>query len=40
MEDPLYVEYFSMVLAKQSQAKQPRKEPSPPPKIQLKTEGH
>lgn len=29
-----------MVLAKQSQAKMPRKEPSPPPKIQLKTEGH
>lgn len=40
MEDPAYIEYFSMVLAKQTQAKMQQKDPSPPPKVQLKTEGH
>jgi hypothetical protein len=33
MEDPLYIEYFSDVL------KQPKRQPSPPPKQALKTEG-
>lgn len=29
-----------MVLSKQGHNKQQRKDPSPPPKVQLKTEGH
>ena len=33
MEDPSYIEYFSDVL------KQPKRQPSPPPKPTLKTEG-
>lgn len=40
MEDPAYIEYFSMALAKQAQTKMQHKDPSPPPKVQLKTEGH
>lgn len=40
MEDPTYIEYFSMVLSRQAQAKVQSKDPSPPPKVQLKTEGH
>ena len=36
MEDPTYVEYFSKVLFGASKVK---KDPSPPPKVQLKTEG-
>ncbi len=38
MEDPTYIEYFSVILSHLSLAK--NKDPSPPPKLQLKTEGH
>lgn len=40
MEDPAYIEYFSTVLTKHTQGKGQNKDPSPPPKVQLKTEGH
>lgn len=40
MEDPTYIEYFSMILSRQAQGKAQSKDPSPPPKVQLKTEGH
>jgi len=40
MEDPTYIEYFSMILSRQAQARAQCKDPSPPPKVQLKTEGH
>lgn len=36
MEDPTYVEYFSEVLKNPKKA---QREPSPPPKPTLKTEG-
>jgi hypothetical protein len=39
MEDPAYVEYFSSIV-KNTNSKPQDKNSSPPPKLQLKTEGH
>jgi hypothetical protein len=39
MEDSAYVEYFADIL-KCNKKKIYDKDPSPPPKVQLKTEGH
>jgi hypothetical protein len=39
MEDPQYVDYFATVVS-QNYSKPIGKNPSPPPKMQLKTEGH
>lgn len=35
MEDPAYIEYFAQALTRSKHSN-----PSPPPKMQLKTEGH
>jgi len=39
MEDPVYIEHFSIVL-KANKANGQNKDHSPPAKVQLKTEGH
>jgi len=43
IEDPNYIEFFSDILPQvmsNGNGKLPTKDPSPPPKMHLKTEGH